>query len=623
VAIRTKRRLQGEPGPPEGLVGGELAFNEIDDLLYYGHGIAADGRSATEIIPIAGGQYYVDPPNGHVLMDDFGIDTAKGLMPYYMLVGNTDPEGIVLATPGAFYQHLNPTAPVSDHSLWVKESGTGNTGWQAVATQDYVMRHIGLGTSGTVPEAPSDGSSYGRKDTGWTRVLPMTGGTLAGTLTAAGGLYMPWAEVGNLGAATTPYIDFHSSGTGNDFDARFIATGGSATTAQGTLTYYGAQFTVASQMAVTGTLTTAMVSASSVQAKSNTGNAFIGSWDVRNSNVGMWNNTNTLFFGNADGNNNVVTTRMALDVNSHLSLYNGGSFFGQNVYVANRVQGDSTLAYRNSGTGGMVGSGTGSWGFTGFCTDSVGTTVFGQFDGNGNLYSARMLLNAQNTLYLYGNLEVAGRQIFMENTAQRAFTWEGEFRFKRDPNTILFSVSDTGVGWFAGGISSPANLTTTGTLAGGGLASSGDLHVSGVGDIGGTLVVGGKLTAGAVASNGDITSLGTIASVDGLATNGLLHVDGAGSIGSSLAVGTELSVDTIAARGRITTPDTVAAGGLASGGNLAVAGVTDLQGKLTVRHGFQLNGISPFPNAQSARDNGLSTSDVYFNTTVNALSLVF
>jgi len=34
--FRIKRRLAGEPGAPESLQVGELAFNEVDNTLYYG-----------------------------------------------------------------------------------------------------------------------------------------------------------------------------------------------------------------------------------------------------------------------------------------------------------------------------------------------------------------------------------------------------------------------------------------------------------------------------------------------------------------------------------------------------------------------------------------------------------
>lgn len=55
--ILIKRRRTGSAGTPNTLKNGELAYNEISNVLYYGHG--ADGSSnATSIIPIGGREYF-------------------------------------------------------------------------------------------------------------------------------------------------------------------------------------------------------------------------------------------------------------------------------------------------------------------------------------------------------------------------------------------------------------------------------------------------------------------------------------------------------------------------------------------------------------------------------------
>jgi hypothetical protein len=51
--IKIKRRLNGASGPPSTLQNGELAFNEIDNILYYGKNTDSNGN-AINIIPIAG-----------------------------------------------------------------------------------------------------------------------------------------------------------------------------------------------------------------------------------------------------------------------------------------------------------------------------------------------------------------------------------------------------------------------------------------------------------------------------------------------------------------------------------------------------------------------------------------
>lgn len=52
--VRLRRRKEGVSGPPPSLLNGELAFNEVNETLYYGAGDDGDGN-AVSIIPIAGG----------------------------------------------------------------------------------------------------------------------------------------------------------------------------------------------------------------------------------------------------------------------------------------------------------------------------------------------------------------------------------------------------------------------------------------------------------------------------------------------------------------------------------------------------------------------------------------
>lgn len=52
--IKLKRRKSGNSGAPATLKEGEIAFNEIDQTLYYGSGDDGNGN-AVNIISIAGG----------------------------------------------------------------------------------------------------------------------------------------------------------------------------------------------------------------------------------------------------------------------------------------------------------------------------------------------------------------------------------------------------------------------------------------------------------------------------------------------------------------------------------------------------------------------------------------
>jgi phage-related tail fiber protein len=58
--IRIKRRASGASGAPSSLENAELAFNEVDDVLYYGKGTGGAGGTATTVLAIAGPGQYVD-----------------------------------------------------------------------------------------------------------------------------------------------------------------------------------------------------------------------------------------------------------------------------------------------------------------------------------------------------------------------------------------------------------------------------------------------------------------------------------------------------------------------------------------------------------------------------------
>jgi hypothetical protein len=57
--LRIKRRASGSPGAPASLQNAELAYNEVDDVLYYGKGTGGAGGSATTIPAIAGSGAYL------------------------------------------------------------------------------------------------------------------------------------------------------------------------------------------------------------------------------------------------------------------------------------------------------------------------------------------------------------------------------------------------------------------------------------------------------------------------------------------------------------------------------------------------------------------------------------
>lgn len=57
--LRIKRRVSGSPGAPSALENAELAFNEVDNTLYYGKGTGGAGGTATSVEAIGGSGAYL------------------------------------------------------------------------------------------------------------------------------------------------------------------------------------------------------------------------------------------------------------------------------------------------------------------------------------------------------------------------------------------------------------------------------------------------------------------------------------------------------------------------------------------------------------------------------------
>ncbi|MCA8339827.1 tail fiber domain-containing protein [Burkholderia multivorans] len=100
------------------------------------------------------------------------------------------------------------------------------------------------GNVGVPTRAAGDNSNYAAS-TAFVAAsyFPLSGAHVNGQSWFDAGISFPWAEIGNPGSVQTPFLDFHSSGTNNDYDVRLIATGGTATFGQGNLDFYGQAFT--------------------------------------------------------------------------------------------------------------------------------------------------------------------------------------------------------------------------------------------------------------------------------------------------------------------------------------------------------------------------------------------
>lgn len=68
--IRIKRRSTGNAGAPASLLNAELAYNEVEDVLYYGKGTGGVGGTATTIEAIAGSGAFVSLTSSQTITGD-------------------------------------------------------------------------------------------------------------------------------------------------------------------------------------------------------------------------------------------------------------------------------------------------------------------------------------------------------------------------------------------------------------------------------------------------------------------------------------------------------------------------------------------------------------------------
>ena len=68
--VRIKRRGSGSAGAPSTLENAELAFNEVDNTLYYGEGTGGSGGSASTILAIGGDGAFVNKTTAQTISGD-------------------------------------------------------------------------------------------------------------------------------------------------------------------------------------------------------------------------------------------------------------------------------------------------------------------------------------------------------------------------------------------------------------------------------------------------------------------------------------------------------------------------------------------------------------------------
>lgn len=131
--IRIKRRASGSPGAPASLENAELAFNEVDDVLYYGKGTGGAGGTATVVEAIGG--------KGAVVMLS-GNQSIGGIKTFNLPPKVPTPAAADDATPKAWVEQKIsevglPSASQPANTVFAAPSGSaGAPAFRLLAAQD-------------------------------------------------------------------------------------------------------------------------------------------------------------------------------------------------------------------------------------------------------------------------------------------------------------------------------------------------------------------------------------------------------------------------------------------------------------------------------------------------------
>jgi len=201
--LRIKRRSGGAPGAPSTLANAELAYNEVDDVLYYGKGTGGAGGSATSCVAIAGqglSSSSLPAMNGTASAGS-ATTWAKGDH-----VHPTDTSRAPLASPALTGTPTAPTVtPASDNST-------------KVATTAFVQSAISAVSAGVTSITVSNGLSGG--GTGVVNI----GITANGIANASLGQMAAHTYKGNNTGATASPIDVTAAQLLTDIAAAPLAS---------------------------------------------------------------------------------------------------------------------------------------------------------------------------------------------------------------------------------------------------------------------------------------------------------------------------------------------------------------------------------------------------------------
>jgi hypothetical protein len=249
--LRIKRRLTGgAAGAPVALANGELAYNEVDDKLYYGKGNNAG--QATSIIPIAGrgmgitmadaapgspiagqgwwdstsGQLYLyySDPNSSQWVPAFNIPAGAATTPFLPIAGGTLTGNLTISPASGWSSLTLNTAAGNRNQLNSLRGGVAR--WGIDIGNDTAEAGSNVGTDFVINRFADNGTYLGQalsiyRNTG---NVALTGNLDVGygVVSAAVGLELGKDRTGNGDA----FIDLHAASGGGDYDFRILRNSG-------------------------------------------------------------------------------------------------------------------------------------------------------------------------------------------------------------------------------------------------------------------------------------------------------------------------------------------------------------------------------------------------------------
>jgi hypothetical protein len=193
--VRIKRRASGATGAPSSLANAELAFNEVDNVLYYGKGTGGAGGSATTIEAIGGNGAFVGLTGTQTITGNKTFSGTVALGSSATATTPTTGDNTTKVATTAFVQaSLSGAGLGTVTSVALTAPSFISVSGSPITTAGTIALSLASQTANQVFAAPngSNGTPTFRSlvaaDIPALSYLPTSGGTVSGSLTVTGDL---------------------------------------------------------------------------------------------------------------------------------------------------------------------------------------------------------------------------------------------------------------------------------------------------------------------------------------------------------------------------------------------------------------------------------------------------